>query len=138
MGEVLDFCDRSDPHIVYLDVRESKFDTEVNKVGYRIPVEVTAGELERILEIQNRKDELYTTKVKLNSDEAVKLEREFCHALYAQLEILFKHYDRTVTVDFLVDHVTKEQAVEIIEVFSTSQLKKKQQKLKAQKKPQTN
>lgn len=80
---------------------------------YKIPTEYLVEEAERILEYRARQEALENEEV---TDE-VKQVGQFQEIVFAQIEIIFQHYQPDVTAEYLKKHLTFNEALEILGFF---------------------
>jgi len=127
---ILDLFKKRQPHIIYLDVNGEKR-------AYKIPVQYTVEEVERILEIQVKIDDLKATEVEVNSQDQIEMFKKFWDHIYSQLLILFNHYQPDIELDFLKNHVDKEDALDIIAFHTAEHLSNVEEEAKRSKKKAT-
>jgi len=109
----LDLYKDRTPHIVILDVNGEKKE-------FKIPTSYTVEEVERLLEIQSRIDDLVNQEKK--EGEESKQISAFFEALFEQLLVLFSRYQSEMSLDFLKKHLTREDAQKIIAFHTQEQL----------------
>ncbi len=97
-----------------LDVYKERQATSL-KLGdktFRIPNEYTVEEVERLLELQIKREAVEEEKVS-PANEASQLKR-FWAIVFDQLEILFQHYQPEITGDELKTLLTRKEALDIL------------------------
>lgn len=103
-----------------LDLFKRRRYTEVkldDGVVYKIPNEYTVEEVERLLELKIKEEELSNTpKADDPKDEQAQLDI-FWNNIFAQLEIIFQHYQPEITAEYLKKYVTHNEALEVVGFF---------------------
>ena len=82
---------------------------------YKIPSELTVGEVERLLELQTRIEEVHNEPT--HDGGAAQL-RIYWGLIYAQLEIIFKHYHEEVDAEYLKLNLLPKDALYILQFFA--------------------
>lgn len=127
---ILDLFKRRQPHTIYLEI-------DKKKKAFLIPTQFTVEEVEHILEIQAEKEELVRQSVDEDSIESVQAIEKFFDSIYTQLLVLFNHYQPEIDKEFLLKHVGREEAVEIIGFFTAEHIKNVEEDAKNVKKKVT-
>lgn len=128
----LNLYKREQPHTVILGVKQRRhwllrfLGAKTEGLEFKIPKEHTVQEIESVLEIEAEKEKLLNTQVELKSEKAIQLEGDYWNLYYKQLALLFNHYHPNITIEFLKENVSHEQAMEIYEMF----LKQKNKEVK--------
>lgn len=87
---------------------------------YKIPNEFLVEEVERLLELKSIQEKLESETV---DEEKEKIQVEtFWNNIFAQLEIIFQHFQPEVTEKYLKKHVTHNQALEMLGFFQKYRL----------------
>lgn len=89
-----------------------------------IPNSYTVEEIERILELQVRIDELAKKEASGEKEEARKQIDTFWDAIFEQLLVLFERYQPDMTLEELKRLLTRDEAQEIIVFHTKEQLNK--------------
>lgn len=100
---------------------------------FKIPNEYTVEEVERLLELQTKRQAIEAEKV--GDKEAEQLQR-FWAVVFDQLEILFQHYQPDTTADELRSLVTHQEALEILGFYDKYRLLEKTSEAGGKKKAQ--
>jgi len=87
-------------------------------VSYKIPSEYTVEEVERLLELKEKEEQIKSIKVTEGSTEADANLVLFWNNVFAQLEIIFGSLNDGVDEAYLRKHVTHNEALEIIGFFN--------------------
>jgi hypothetical protein len=82
---------------------------------FKIPAELTVSEIERLLEAQIKIDKLADEQV---SDTGTAQLRLYWSYIYAQLEIIFRHFHPEVDADYLKLNLLPTDAIRILAFFS--------------------
>jgi len=80
---------------------------------YKIPNEYTVEEVERLLELRAKQEELEGEQV-ANQDTQLK---QFWATVFDQLEVIFGHYQPKVTSEYLRTTITHNEALEMLGFF---------------------
>jgi hypothetical protein len=88
-----------------------------DKKEYKIPNDYTVEEVERILEKQAQIAKLANTEIDDETDEGIQSLRRFWDLTFAQLEILFQHYQPDITADTLRSLIKQQDALEITKFY---------------------
>ena len=116
---ILDLFKERKPHTVILDVGgEAK--------EFKIPTAYTVEEIERITELQVEIDRLAEQEVK-KEDETQQV-NAFWDAVFAQLLVLFNHYNPELTLEELKKYLTREEAQAIVAFHASQQILVAQEK----------
>lgn len=91
-----------------------------DKNVYKLPNDYNVEEAERILEKQIEIEALANTEIDDEKPEAVKEVQRFWSLVFAQLEILFQHYQPEITAEKLKVLLTQKQALDIIGFHKTN------------------
>ena len=125
----LNLYQREQPHIVILGVKQRRhwllrfLGAKTEGLQFKIPKEYTIQEIESVLQIEVEKEKLLGTQVDIKSEKFVELEGEYWDLYYKQLALLFNRHHPNVTIEFLRENVSHEQAMEIYEMFLKQQNK---------------
>jgi len=87
-------------------------------VSYKIPSEFTVEEVERLLELKEKEEQIKSVKVSEGTPEADANIVLFWNNVFAQLEIIFSALNDEVDEAYLRSHVTHNEALEIIGFFN--------------------
>lgn len=100
-----------------LDLYKGRKFNVVNVGGQelKIPDEYTVEEVERLLELKMKQEEIEALPVAKESKK-VQL-ASFWENVFDQLEIIFQHYQPEVDVKYLKKHVSHNEALEIVGFF---------------------
>lgn len=98
---------------------------------FKIPVELKVVEIERLLELQTQLDKLHAEQVV--NDGSAQL-RMYWGYIYLQLEIIFKHYQEDVDVDYLKDNLMPTDAIRILNFFAENRFIEKPANTESSKK----
>lgn len=85
------------------------------KKTFKIPSELTIGEVERLLETQSKLDKLQDEQA---TDGGTAQLRLYWGYIYAQLEIIFRHYQPEVDADYLRENLLPKDAIAILNFFA--------------------
>lgn len=103
-----------------LDLFKNRRYTEVkldDGIVYKIPNEYTVEEVERLLELKSKEEEISNTPTAdTKADEAKQLDL-FWSNIFAQLEIIFQHYQPEITAEYLKKYVSHNEALEVVGFF---------------------
>jgi len=87
---------------------------------YKIPNEFLVEEVERLLELKKIQEKLENETVEEEKQEVqIKV---FWNNIFAQLEIIFQHFQPEITEEYLKKHVTHNQALEMLGFFQKYRL----------------
>ena len=103
----LDLYKAREPHKVILGIKEPK--------EFLIPTEFTVEETERLLEYQQKIDELAEKETTAETNEADL--QKFFEAILVQLVVLFQRYQPETTANNLKEIMTREDAIKIWHFF---------------------
>lgn len=81
---------------------------------FKIPSELTVGELERILEAESKIEKLSAEQV---TDSGSAQLREYWGHIFAQLEVIFRHYQPEIDAEFLRDNLLPADSMRILAFF---------------------
>lgn len=87
-------------------------------VEYKIPNEYTVEEVERLLELKKKEDEIKALSVEEGTPEAEANIAQFWNNVFAQIEIIFQSFQPELDLAYLLKHITHNEALEIIGFFS--------------------
>ena len=87
---------------------------------YKIPNEFLVEEVERLLELKKIQEKLESETVE-EQKQNVQVE-VFWNNIFAQLEIIFQHFQPDITEEYLKKHVTHNQALEMLGFFQKYRL----------------
>lgn len=87
-------------------------------VSYNIPTEFTVEEVERLLELKQKEEEIKSIKVSEGTPEAEANLVLFWNNVFAQLEIIFGALNDGANEAYLRTHITHNEALEIIGFFN--------------------
>lgn len=82
---------------------------------FKIPSELTVSEVERLLESQSKIEKLHSEQVVDNGTAQLRL---YWEHIYAQLEIIFKHYQPEIDADYLKLNLLPSDAIRILAFFA--------------------
>lgn len=103
-----------------LDLFKRRRYTEVkldDGIVYKIPNEYTVEEVERLLELKVKEEELSNTPKADDPKEQEKQLDIFWNNIFAQLEIIFQAYQPEITAQYLKKYVTHNEALEVVGFF---------------------
>lgn len=110
--------------MAHLPYRERQYHTVQVKEGllktrdFKIPAELTVEEVERLLEITGQIEKLKKEEIASENYFAQRAKiKEFWSYLFAQLTIIFQHYQPEVTTDYLKKYLTESEALRITKFF---------------------
>lgn len=103
------------------------------EVEYKLPNEYTVEEIERLLELQIKREAMEKEPVKDRGEEQL---QKFWAVVFEQLEILFQHYQPEVTADQLRSMVTRTEALEMLSFYDKYRFLEKDPNVKGKKKVQ--
>lgn len=90
---------------------------------FKIPSELTVGEIERLLETQAKMEKLADEQVTDGGSAQLRL---YWGYIFNQLEIIFKHYNPEITVEYLRDNILPTDAMRILGFFSENRFIEKE------------
>ena len=82
---------------------------------FKIPVELRVHEIERLLEAQHKLEKLEQESV---SEDGTKQIRLYWGYIYAQLEVIFKHFHPEIDKDYLKLYLLPADAIKILAFFA--------------------
>ncbi len=85
------------------------------KQTFKIPSELTIGEVERLLETQSKLDKLVNEQV---SEEGSAQLRLYWGLVYTQLEVIFRHFQPDITAEYLKLNMLPTDAMKILNFFA--------------------
>lgn len=85
------------------------------KKTFKIPSELTIGEVERLLETQSKLDVLQDEQVTSGGSAQLRL---YWGYVYSQLEVIFQHYQPEVTAEYLQLNLLPRDAIAILNFFA--------------------
>jgi hypothetical protein len=86
-------------------------------IEYKIPNEYTVEEVERLLELKAKEEEIKAISVEEGTPEAEANLVLFWNNIFAQLEIIFQSFQPELNESYLRKHLTHNEALEIIGFF---------------------
>lgn len=106
---------------------------KVGKDTYLIPNEYTVEEVERMLELRVKREEMNKAEAIVGLEQAQY--REYLNVVFDQLSILFQHFQPEVTSEELKKRITEKEALEIVDFYNEHrQSKLSDRKTEAKKK----
>lgn len=87
-------------------------------IEYKIPNEYTVEEVERLLELKKKEEEIKNISVEEGTPEAEANVKLFWENVFAQIEIIFQSFQPELELAYLLKHVTHNEALEIIGFFT--------------------
>lgn len=103
-----------------LDLFKRRRFTEVkldDGIVYKIPNEYTVEEVERLLELKAKEEEISNTVTADSKAEEAKQLDLFWSNIFAQLEIIFQSYQPEITAEYLKKYVSHNEALEVVGFF---------------------
>lgn len=83
----------------------------------KIPNEYTVEEVERLFELQVKRDELEIQEAGATNEQRDEQMRKFWGLVFDQLEVMFQHYQPELTADILRKKITQSEALEMLGWF---------------------
>lgn len=100
------------------------------KTEFKIPKELTVKEVEEILELQSKLEQLSQEEVTDKEKQII----VFWDNVFSLLLILFRHYQKQITEDFLRTHLSSKDALDIIGFFEENRYLKSKESDTSKKK----
>ena len=106
-----------------LDLYKERKHSEIklsDGITYKIPNEYTVEEVERLLELQMKREKIENAEVvQEKQEEQIK---HFHESVFAQLEVIFQHYQPEMTTEVLKKKITINEALEMVGFFEKHRL----------------
>lgn len=86
-------------------------------IEYKIPNEYSVEEVERLLELKIKQEELSSVEAGETKEEQQENVNVFYSNIFDQIEVIFQQYQPEIDKSYLQKHVTHKEALEIVGFF---------------------